>query len=368
MSNKRKDKHKTKTEFKTVLQAKDTFKKIRRLQQRFTLRIRVVVFVTFILVMSFLLALGIDAVFTAIIGELWTVPPLIELALTAALICVFSTFFLSRSLITPIKNVGPAMEKISNGDYSVRIQTNSVPKEIKEIYSGFNMMAQELESSEILKSDFISTVSHEFKTPISAIEGYSMLLQDGDNLTPDQKQYVEKIIYNTKRLSSLTGSILLLSKLENQSIVVNKTEFSLDEQIRKSLLVFENEWEKKDIEFDIELDDATYVGNEALIHHIWDNLISNAIKFSDFGGKITIRLTDLDNFVIFSVKDEGIGVDDYTQKHLFDKFYQADSSHKQEGNGLGLALVKKIVDLERGTISVQNNEDKGCTFTVLLTK
>ena len=162
--------------------------------------------------------------------------------------------------------------------------------------------------------------------------------------------------------------MLLLSKLENQSIVSNKTKFDLDEQIRKSLLMLEPQWEKKNIEFDIEMDDTDFLGNESLLHHIWDNLLSNAIKFSEDGGEITIRLKNSADRIVFSISDRGAGIDENAQKHIFDKFYQADSSHKQEGNGLGLALVKKIVDLEGGEIFVCNNKDKGCTFTVILKK
>jgi signal transduction histidine kinase len=195
-----------------------------------------------------------------------------------------------------------------------------------------------------------------------------MLLQNDDNLTNEQKEYLDKILFNTQRISSLTSSVLLLSKLENQSIISNKTQFDLDEQIRKSLLALESAWEQKDIEFDIDLDDTDYIGNETLLHHIWDNLISNAIKFSNHGGEISIRLQNFENQIIFTISDKGIGISEEAQKHIFDKLYQGDTSHKQEGNGLGLALVKKIVDLEGGMIFVSNNEDKGCTFTVILIK
>ena len=195
-----------------------------------------------------------------------------------------------------------------------------------------------------------------------------MLLQDDDNLTDEQKEYLQKIIFNTQRLSSLTGSILLLSKLENQSIVSNKTSFDLDEQIRKSILMLESAWEQKEIEFDVDLEDTDFVGNESLLHHIWDNLISNAIKFSHQGGKVSIKLQNLENKVIFTISDNGIGISEEEKNHIFDKFYQADSSHKQEGNGLGLALVKKIVDIEGGEIFVQSNDECGCTFTVVMNK
>lgn len=347
---------------------RDEFKDIRRGRQRFNIRIRLMLTVTVEIFLSIFLAIIADEIFVSIFKDYWNVPIVLELIIIALLVGIFATYFLTRWFIDPIKKLGGAMDKIAEGDFSARLETKSSSKEIKEIYSGFNMMAQELQSTEILQSDFVSTVSHEFKTPINAIEGYSMLLQNDDNLTEEQKEYVEKIIFNTKRLSSLTGSILLLSKLENQSIISNKTQFDLDEQIRKSLLALEGEWERKEIEFDIEMDDTDFVGNEALLHHIWDNLISNAIKFSFQGGEIKIRLYNLEERVIFTVSDNGIGINDESKKHIFDKFYQADHSHKQEGNGLGLALVKKIIDLEGGDISVESNTGCGCTFTVILNK
>ena len=349
-------------------QEKETFQTIRALRQRFNLQFRLIFIVTLEIIFSIALAIVVDAFCQWVFGSLWIVPLWVDLVIIALFVGIFATDALTRWFIKPIKQIGGAMEKISEGDFSVRLETKSNSKEIKEIFSGFNMMAQELGSTEILQSDFVSNVSHEFKTPINAIEGYSMLLQGGDNLTDEQKEYIEKIIFNTQRLSSLTGSVLLLSKLENKSIVSNKTQFDLDEQIRKSLLMLESQWERKNIEFDIELDDTDFIGNESLLHHIWDNLLSNAIKFSDDSGEIKIRLKNHPDKIIFTISDQGIGIDKNTQKHIFDKFYQGDSSHKQEGNGLGLALVKKIVDIEGGTISVENNETKGCTFTVVLKK
>lgn len=351
-----------------ITKEKERFQSARKISQRFNLRFRLILIVTFEILASILLAIGMDIICKWLFADVWNIPLFIELVIIAILVGVFATNALTRWFIKPIKNVGHAMEKISEGDFSVRLETKSNSKEIREIFSGFNMMAEELQSTEILKSDFVSTVSHEFKTPISAIEGYSMLLQDDDNLTDEQKEYLQKIIFNTQRLSSLTGSILLLSKLENQSIVSNKTSFDLDEQIRKSILMLESAWEQKEIEFDVDLEDTDFVGNESLLHHIWDNLISNAIKFSHQGGKVSIKLQNLEKKVVFTISDNGIGISEEAKKHIFDKFYQADSSHKQEGNGLGLALVKKIIDLEGGKIFVQNNEIGGCTFTVVINK
>ena len=350
------------------MKEKERFQNIRKLHQKFNLRFRLILTVTVEILASILLSIGIDTLCRWLLADFWNIPLWVDLIIIALFIGIFATTALTRWFIKPIKEIEAAMEKISEGDFSIRLETKSNTKEIKEIFYGFNMMAKELQSTEILQSDFVSNVSHEFKTPINAIEGYSMLLQNDETLTDEQREYLDKIIFNTQRLSSLTGSVLLLSKLENQSISSQKTHFDLDEQIRKSILALESDWESKNIEFDIEMDDTDFVGNEALLHHIWDNLISNAIKFSDYNGEIKIRLYNQKDKIIFTISDKGIGISEDAKKHIFDKFYQADSSHKQEGNGLGLALVKKIIDLEGGKISVQNNEDKGCTFTVVLKK
>ena len=337
-------------------------------KQRFNMRFRLILTVTLEIIFSIFLAIMVDKLCKWVFADLWNVPLWIELIIIALLVGIFATNALSRWFINPVKQINEAMEKITDGDFSVRIETKSSSKEIKEIFSGFNLMAKELQSTEILQSDFVSNVSHEFKTPINAIEGYSMLLQNSDNLTEEQNEYIEKIIFNTQRLSTLTGSILLLSKLENQSIASKKVTFDLDEQIRKSLLSLEAQWEEKSIMFDIEMDDIDFVGNEALLHHVWDNILSNAIKFSDNGSEVKLRLNDFDDKVVFSVSDQGPGISEEDQKHIFEKFYQADHSRKHNGNGLGLSLVKKIVDLEGGNVSVANNSDKGCTFTVTLNK
>ena len=227
-------------------------------------------------------------------------------------------------------------------------------------------MANELSSTEILQTDFVSNVSHEFKTPINAIEGYSTLLQDADNLDDGQREYIDKILFNTQRLSSLVGSILLLSKLENQQIPTNQTEYRLDEQIRQSVVALETAWVQKDIELDVELDRVSYLGNEQMMRHVWDNVISNAVKFSPVGGTVKLRLTKKLKKLIFTIEDQGPGLTEEALGHIFDKFYQADNSHKQEGNGLGLALVKRILTIEKGQITAENLRSGGCRFTVIL--
>lgn len=351
---------------KSSLQERELFREIRKLGTNFSLNVRLIGIVGTGLLASLLLALGLDEFFTFLVGEIIDVPDTLEVVLLGILVAIFGAYFISHWLIDPLQNVGEALEKISDGDYSVRLKTENNSKEIQEIYTGFNMMAKELEATEIIQTDFISNVSHEFKTPIAAIEGYSMLLQNEDNLTPEQKEYVDKIIFNAQRLSTLTGSILLLSKLENQSIVANRTVFDLTEQVRQSLLALESEWERREIEFDIDLDETDFVGNESLFNHVWTNLISNAIKFSPRGGVVKMTLSKYDTRIVFTISDQGPGITEDGKKYIFDKFYQEDSSHKQKGNGLGLALVKKIVELEDGEIFVTNNEEVGCTFTVIL--
>ena len=275
--------------------------------------------------------------------------------------------FLSIRYFGPVLKLEKAMQQVAEGDFSVRLKTGKHLKEIQDIYSNFNLMVQELEATEILQTDFVSNVSHEFKTPISAIEGYATLLQDSDMpISEEQEQYIDKILFNTGRLSHLAGNILLLSKIEHQAIQTRQNWYRLDEQIRQSIVMLEPKWSEKELEFDVDMVDVEYLGNENLICHVWDNLLSNAIKFSPCGGTIYIRMMPEGEKIRFSIENEGPQIREDSMKHIFDKFYQCDSSHKQEGNGLGLALVKQILNLCKGTISVKNIPGSGCRFTVIL--
>jgi len=347
------------------MNVRERFEKVRKEQRnRFSLRTRLTAFVTLEMLVCILVAYGLDQLFNEVLP--WTVPLELELLGTCLLVGILVTSQLSKFFFNPIKKLRGAMDKVADGDFSVRLEEKSTSKEIMEIYTGFNLMANELSSTEILQTDFVSNVSHEFKTPINAIEGYATLLQSTDNIDEVENGYIEKILYNTKRLSSLVGSILLLSKLENQQIPSPQVEYRLDEQIRQSIVALETAWEKKDIEFDVELDRVVYVGNEQRMRHVWDNLISNAVKFSPQGGTIKLRLIHKPQKLIFTIDDQGPGLTEEAQKHIFDKFYQADTSHKQEGNGLGLALVKRILTIEKGQITAEKCRSGGCRFTVTL--
>ena len=349
------------------MNTRERFEKVRREQQnRFSLRTRLTVLVTIEMILCVLVAYCLDRLLNNVLSLGWKIPLEVELLCTCLLIGLLFTSQLSKYFFNPIKKLRRAIDQVAEGDFSVRLEDQSTSKEIMEIYTGFNLMAHELSSTEILQTDFVSNVSHEFKTPISAIEGYSTLLQGSENLDDNQREYVDKILLNTRRLSSLVGSILLLSKLENQQIPTKQSLYRLDEQIRQSLVAQEIAWIQKDIELDVELECLSYLGNEPMMRHVWDNLISNAVKFSPQGGTIKLRLTRKPEKLVFTIEDQGPGLSEETQKHIFDKFYQGDSSHKQEGNGLGLALVKRILTIEKGQITAENIPEGGCRFTVTL--
>ena len=348
------------------MKKREIFEEVRERKNRFGLQTRLVLFVTLEIEICVLAALGIDALLDRFTPVSFEIPLIVELISVSFLVGILVTMQLSRYFFNPIKKLRGAMDKVAEGDFSVRLEEKSSSKEIMEIYTGFNLMANELSSTEILQTDFVSNVSHEFKTPINAIEGYSTLLQDADNLDQTQREYIDKILFNTQRLSSLVGSILLLSKLENQQIPTNQTEYRLDEQIRQSVVALETAWVQKDIELDVELDRVSYLGNEQMMRHVWDNLISNAVKFSPQGGIVKLRLAKKARKLIFTIEDQGTGLSEDAQKHIFDKFYQGDSSHKQEGSGLGLALAKRILTIEKGQITAENIHEGGCRFTVIL--
>lgn len=276
------------------------------------------------------------------------------------------TNYITHSFIDPITRLGEAMKGVAGGNFHVTMQSDSKLKEVRDIYESFNRMVKELGNTETLQTDFISSVSHEFKTPINAIEGYASLLQDHHQSPEEQETYIEKILFNTRRLSTLTGNILLLSKINNQSIRPQRTVFRLDEQIRQAIVALEQKWTEKNIDFDVELDKVMYSGYESLLLHVWSNLIDNAIKFDPPGGMICLRLRQADDEAVFTIDDNGPGIAPEEQERIFHKFYQSDSSREMSGNGLGLALVKQIVEFSGGTVSVENLPEAGCRFTVRL--
>ena len=275
------------------------------------------------------------------------------------------TNHMTKMLIDPIAKLRSAMREVADGDFKVEAKCESRIQDVQDIYDSFNSMVRELSTTETLQTDFISDVSHEFKTPINAIEGYASLLE-GEPSPEEQRAYVEKILFNTRRLSALTGNILLLSKLSNQSILPQKTQFRLDEQIRQAIGALEQMWSEKELGFEVELAETPFFGYESLLPHVWTNLIGNAVKFSPKGGEIRIKMMRTEGAVVFTIEDDGPGIVPGDEEHIFTKFYQSESSHGMEGNGLGLALVRQIVEMSGGSVDVQNLEVGGCRFTVRL--
>lgn len=317
------------------------------------------------LVISLILSALLFAVLNHFLELPKSIPTIGWLLIFNTLISAIITAFLNGKILAPITALSQAMAKVSKGDFTQQLDTNSRIDEIRESYKSFNIMTRELRATEVLQTDFVSNVSHEFKTPINAIEGYTMLLQD-EELTEEQEECIGKILFNTRRLSGLVGNILLLSRLENQNIPMKRETYRLDEQIRQAILSLETKWTEKEIAFEVYMDNVSYKGNEGLLMHIWVNLLDNAVKFSPVKGTIAIALRKEAEMVIFTIADEGPGIPEEVKNRMFDKFYQADDSHKAEGNGLGLALVKRILDLNFGTIEVKNRDYGGCEFTVTL--
>lgn len=300
------------------------------------------------------------------VDRLEHIPPTLQIIVYCACSGGLIALIFNRSIISPLQKLSLAAQKVARGDFTVRADVNTHLNELDHLSKNFNIMVVELGATETFRNDFISNVSHEFKTPLNAIEGYTTLLQDDALSEEERTEYKDVIIFNTKRLSGLVENILMLAKLDNQHIPLTQNHFKLDEQIRHAIVLLEDKWGEKDIELDVEMDDILFAGPESLISHLWINLIDNAIKYTHNNGKILIRLTSRNRNVEFSIEDNGIGMSKKVKERIFDKFYQGDTSHQGEGNGLGLALVKQIVDLCGGEIAVDSILSKGSKFTVTL--
>jgi signal transduction histidine kinase len=291
--------------------------------------------------------------------------PLVPIAMffvMSVLIATAVNFFVGKKVLKPISAFSKAMMDVAKGDFSVQLQYDGIVEELNEMSSNFNTMVHELGNIETLRSDFVVSVSHEFKAPLTSIEGYATIVQNPE-LTDEQKnECAQIIIESTKQLAKLSSNILMISDLENKEIITRKAEFRLDEQIRQAILLFEPIWGNKKIEFNIELNPACYYGNAELMMQIWINVIGNSIKFTPKNGEISIGLKDAPDHLQVIISDTGAGMSPEVQKHIFDKFYQADRSGSTDGNGLGLSLVKRIMDLCQGSIQVDSELDRGTTF------
>ena len=273
-----------------------------------------------------------------------------------------------RMVDRPVKIILDAAEKVMEGDFSVRIdpvKEFAGETGFNEIIKCFNKMTAELAGTETLRTDFIANVSHELKTPLAVIGNYATMLQSPGLSEAEKNEYAKAISQSSRRLAQLITNILKLNKLENQQIFPQKTEFDLGEQLCESLLQFEDVWEKKNLEIETDIEEDVRIRSDAeLLSLVWNNLISNAVKFTPEGGTITVRLHTEGDFVTVSVRDTGCGMKPEVGQHIFEKFYQGDTSHATQGNGLGLALVKRVMDILNGEIGVQSVYGQGSTFTV----
>ncbi|WKY47641.1 HAMP domain-containing sensor histidine kinase [Eubacteriaceae bacterium ES3] len=284
------------------------------------------------------------------------------------IVSLVTRYILYTSFQKPVMEIGQAARKVASGDFTAHVHSQRKDQrkdELEVLIDDFNKMVEELSTIEMLKSDFIANVSHEIKTPLAIIQSYATALQN-ENLQPEDKlEYTETIIEASRKLSALVSDILKLNKLENQEIIQTES-YSLDEQLRCCILALEDKFNEKLIEFDVDLDEAVLNSDENLLEIVWNNLLTNAIKFTPEKGTVKIVLTKEKGSITVKISDTGCGMDEESSRHIFDRFYQGDTSHSQEGNGLGLSLVKRIIDLVDASIAVDSQVGKGTTFTITL--
>ena len=268
----------------------------------------------------------------------------------------------------PVKKITEAANKMIEGDFTVRVKPIAkfaTDDSFNEIIDCINKMAEELSGVETLRTDFIANVSHEMKTPLAVMQNYGTLLQAPDLNEEKRLEYAKGVTDASRRLAEMMTNILKLSRLENQQIFPETTKFDLSEQLCECLLQFENIWEKKNIEIETDIaEDVKVEADAELLSLVWNNLFSNAFKFTDEGGSVSISLIATEHHAIVKVSDTGCGMTAEVGAHIFEKFYQGDPSHSVQGNGLGLALVKRVIDIMQGEISVESVVGKGSVFTV----
>ena len=293
---------------------------------------------------------------------------LINVLFISLVLTVIDTIRKKWTVERPVKEITEAAEKMIHGDFSVRISRPSRFGEddgFSDIIDCINKMATELSGVETIRSDFIANVSHEMKTPLSVIQNYAALLRAEGISDEKRGEYLDAIFSATRRLSDMVTNILKLNRLENQTIYPNTARYELGEQLAECLLEYESTWERKNIEIETDIEDGVFIlADRELLSLVWSNLFSNAFKFTDCGGRVSVSLARDGGLAVVRVSDTGVGMPAEVGARIFEKFYQADSSHKTEGNGLGLALVRRVADIAHADITVESELGKGTTFTV----
>ena len=312
-----------------------------------------------------MLLIRVNAINIAKLSRQEPMLPILLLLVISVVVGTVVSFMISRVPLRPLRRVIDATNRLAAGDFSVRLRLPG-PSSFTDLANSFNRMAEELGGIEMLRADFVDNFSHEFKTPIVSIKGFAEELKH-DDLSPEQRQeYLDIIIHESSRLSQLATNVLNLSRVEKQTILASRTRFDLTEQVRRCVLLFESKWELRRLNLNVELDEVTLEGDEELLSQVWLNLIDNAVKFTPEGGCVDIRLQKKEHSAVFVIQDDGYGISQEAQRHIFDKFYQGDISHAASGNGLGLSIARRVVTLHGGDIRCQSEEGAGTEFTVEL--
>ncbi len=335
-----------------------------KMRSRFTFGFFSIIFSLYVLILTLLYVLSLHGFSISKIANPGSA--MIIISILCLILSYVASYYLMNQVFLPLEELNNASKQVARGDYSGHLAYNGHIEEIHSTIENFNLMVHELNSVEIMRKDFVANVSHEFKTPLSSISGYVTLLQDPDLSEEERNEYIQMTFFNIDKLNDLTGNILLLSKLESQNTLPLPVTYRLDEQIREAIVLLEPKWNQKQISLDIDLLPILYTSQKSLLLQVWTNVIGNAIKFSDPESTILIRLRKPRQNIEVIVSDDGIGMNEDTQKHIFEKFYQGDSSRRSLGNGLGLPLCKKIAELCGGNIYVSSEPQKGTTFMVRL--
>lgn len=301
-------------------------------------------------------------------GDIGYIVGIVVIVLISVIAATAVVVMMRQYFVKPMHLCMDAAKRLALGDFDVRLDPQAEPysDEIRELMVDMNEMADELGSIEMLRKDFVNNFSHEFKTPIVSLNGFAKLLKSGD-ITPQQRdEYIDIIVEESDRLASLSGDVLAMSKIESQALLAKRDTVDISESIRRTIVMAVSKWGDKNLDFDIDLEEVTIAGDRSLLDRVWANVIDNACKFSPEGGIVKISLHAFSGSVYFQVDDQGCGVPEEARDRIFEKFYQGDTSHAMQGNGLGLPMVKKAVELHGGAVAIEEAEGGGTRLIVSL--
>lgn len=337
------------------------------------------IYFTFITILTFILSFGLTIVIgLLIIFILNKVSPNFNLSphiimfislLSSSFLGCMTSCYINKKVVKRTSEINNSLNKAMLGDFTSYIELPKKNTMFYDLVFNFNKLLKELNSNQLLKEDFVSNFSHEFKTPIVSIKGYAELLAEDDSIKEEDKQkYLNVIIEESKRLVSLSKQTMLLCKLDNDEIIIGRERFNLKRQLEECVLLLDNQLKEKNITVDFKLNDIDFYTNKNMLKEVWINIINNSIKYSNDSGHIDISSYIDDKIISISIRDNGVGMDDEDTIHIFDRYYQADKSHNSKGIGLGLTIAKRIVELNDGKIDVASVKGKGTVFTITFSK